>query len=148
MKQNNTLFKNPKLLALLSEYSDSHRNGTNQKIHKVAVPAIMLSLLGLIKSIPCPIDLSSVFLAFCFVYYAHFKDPWAIGASLVMILPMLLILEWMRPNLFFPSAALFGIAWAAQFYGHHVEGKKPSFFKDVSFLLIGPLWVAQKFLRK
>ncbi|MBL4610537.1 MAG: DUF962 domain-containing protein, partial [Pseudomonas sp.] len=27
------------------------------------------------------------------------------------------------------------------FIGHHVEGKKPSFFKDLQFLLIGPIWL-------
>jgi uncharacterized membrane protein YGL010W len=31
-----------------------------------------------------------------------------------------------------------------QFYGHRVEGKKPSFLKDLQFLLIGPAWVIKK----
>ena len=33
------------------------------------------------------------------------------------------------------------IAWIGQFVGHAVEGKRPSFFKDLQFLLIGPLWL-------
>ena len=28
-----------------------------------------------------------------------------------------------------------------QFIGHRIEGKKPSFFQDLSFLLIGPAWL-------
>jgi uncharacterized membrane protein YGL010W len=36
---------------------------------------------------------------------------------------------------------LFVVAWIGQFIGHAIEGKRPSFFKDVQFLLIGPLWL-------
>ncbi len=42
------------------------------------------------------------------------------------------------------SLAIFVIAWIGQFYGHKVEGKKPSFLKDLQFLLIGPAWVFEK----
>jgi len=43
--------------------------------------------------------------------------------------------------LWFISLVIFFVAWGGQFYGHKVEGKKPSFFKDVQFLLIGPAWL-------
>ena len=36
---------------------------------------------------------------------------------------------------------VFVLAWIGQFVGHRVEGAKPSFFKDLQFLLIGPLWL-------
>ena len=36
----------------------------------------------------------------------------------------------------------------AQFIGHKIEGKKPSFFTDVVYLLIGPIWVLAKFYRR
>lgn len=39
------------------------------------------------------------------------------------------------------SVIVFVIAWIGQFVGHQIEGKKPSFFKDLQFLLIGPLWL-------
>jgi len=39
------------------------------------------------------------------------------------------------------SIAIFVVAWIGQFYGHKVEGKKPSFLKDIQFLLIGPAWL-------
>ena len=44
-------------------------------------------------------------------------------------------------HVFIPSVAIFILAWIGQFIGHHLEGKKPSFFKDVQFLLIGPIWL-------
>jgi uncharacterized membrane protein YGL010W len=51
-------------------------------------------------------------------------------------------------NLLYASLIIFIIAWIGQFYGHHIEGKKPSFAKDLQFLLIGPLWVIQKLISK
>jgi uncharacterized membrane protein YGL010W len=36
---------------------------------------------------------------------------------------------------------IFVLAWLGQFYGHKIEGKKPSFLKDVQFLMIGPIWL-------
>jgi len=43
---------------------------------------------------------------------------------------------------------IFVLAWIGQFIGHKVEGKKPSFLKDVVFLLIGPAWLLSKVYRK
>ncbi|GAL26575.1 putative PRS2 protein [Vibrio variabilis] len=39
------------------------------------------------------------------------------------------------------SIGLFVVLWIMQFVGHKIEGKKPSFFDDIQFLLIGPIWV-------
>ena len=47
----------------------------------------------------------------------------------------------MPVSVLFMSVAVFVIAWILQFIGHKIEGKKPSFFKDVQFLLIGPAWI-------
>jgi uncharacterized membrane protein YGL010W len=46
------------------------------------------------------------------------------------------------------SFAVFVLAWIGQFIGHHIEGKKPSFFDDLRFLLIGPLFVLSFFYRR
>ena len=57
-----------------------------------------------------------------------------------------------KVDVFFTSSiiyiSLFVLAWIGQFYGHKVEGKKPSFFKDLQFLLIGPLWCMDAYLGK
>jgi len=39
---------------------------------------------------------------------------------------------------------IFVVAWIGQFYGHKIEGKKPSFLKDLQYLMIGPAWVIHK----
>jgi uncharacterized membrane protein YGL010W len=37
--------------------------------------------------------------------------------------------------------AIFVLAWIGPFIGHAIEGKRPSFFKDLQFLMIGPMWL-------
>jgi uncharacterized membrane protein YGL010W len=46
------------------------------------------------------------------------------------------------------AAVLWIAAWVLQFYGHQVEGAKPSFIEDLVFLLIGPLFVMDKVYRR
>ena len=44
--------------------------------------------------------------------------------------------------------AIFVGAWVLQFIGHKLEGKKPSFFEDVQYLWVGPLFVLRPLLQK
>jgi uncharacterized membrane protein YGL010W len=46
------------------------------------------------------------------------------------------------------AAGVFVAAWIAQFVGHHIEGKRPSFFTDLAYLLIGPAWIVAKVMRR
>jgi uncharacterized membrane protein YGL010W len=69
---------------------------------------------------------------------------------IVLILLSIIGNYWLSSfgNLAIISFAIFVVAWIGQFYGHKVEGMKPSFIKDLQFLLIGPLWVIEKIVRK
>jgi len=69
---------------------------------------------------------------------------------LFVILLCIVLNFWLSnvTNLLYASLSIFIIAWIGQFYGHKVEGAKPSFLKDLQFLLIGPLWVIQKIGKK
>jgi uncharacterized membrane protein YGL010W len=49
--------------------------------------------------------------------------------------------------LLFLAIGVFVVAWIAQFVGHKIEGRKPSFLTDLTYLLIGPAWVLAKGLR-
>ncbi|MED7787898.1 Mpo1-like protein [Francisella sp. 19X1-34] len=125
----------------LYEYSLSHKNVINQKIHTICVPAITFSIIGILYSISFWLALILIILALCFYFSLSFKYAWImLVASLIMLGVAIFI-----PNILLISIFIFIIGWALQFYGHHLEGKKPSFLKDVQFLLIGPLWVIQKF---
>ena len=144
------------------EYAISHQNKTNQSIHYICVPAIYFSIIGMLMSIPNNLIINTININ------NPFLENWAAPVVLLLLLFYLklsfstfvrmmtfsivcLIGNYFLSNiapLFYTSLAIFIIAWIGQFYGHKLEGKKPSFFKDLQFLLIGPAWVFEKLLRK
>lgn len=144
-----------KIDRLLSEYGESHQNQTNKAIHWICVPLIFFSIVGLIWSIPKGplnyifpgydfINWATVSLVLVLFYYLSLSVQLFVGMTLVAAL-----MAWAAwfldqaslPPLWLISVAIFFLAWVGQFYGHKIEGKKPSFFKDVQFLLIGPAWL-------
>ncbi|HEY0587678.1 MAG TPA: Mpo1-like protein [Pseudoduganella sp.] len=127
------------IVTLLLKYSESHLNPTNEAIHCVCVPLIVFSLLGLIWSIH-PL-LAVALAAAAMIYYFKLSRNFALG-MLVMAGFMLAVLSALPPASVLPlSIVIFVLAWIGQFIGHKIEGKKPSFFDDLRFLLIGPLFV-------
>ncbi len=141
------------------EYAVSHQNTTNQKIHFICVPILFFNVTGLLMSIP------TKFLEKTLELFNPFIENWAtIILGAVLLLFYLRLGVWFfiemflfstisiignyfvgqQINLLSFSSIIFILAWGGQFYGHKVEGKKPSFFKDLQFLLIDPLWVLQK----
>jgi uncharacterized membrane protein YGL010W len=124
---------------LLNKYAESHQNPVNEWIHFVCVPAIMWTVLGLIWAVHPLLSLISALLALG--YYLYLSISFAVGMGM-MAAVMLGILYVLPPAVVLPSAVgVFVIAWIFQFIGHKIEGKKPSFFDDLRFLLIGPLFV-------
>ena len=144
------------------EYAVSHQNSTNQTIHYICVPLIFFSVIGLLMSIP------TTFLENTFGLNNPLIENWAAVVGVLisffylrlgfwyfaeMLLVILLCIVgnfWLgnNVNLFYASIIIFVLAWIGQFYGHKIEGAKPSFLKDLQFLLIGPLWVIQKLSKK
>jgi uncharacterized membrane protein YGL010W len=125
--------------ALLAQYSESHRNPTNELIHIVCVPVIVFSLLGILWAIHPLVALAAS--AWALWYYFKLSRAFAFG-MLAMTVVMLALLAMMPRLTVLPlSLALFVVAWIGQFIGHKIEGKKPSFLDDLRFLLIGPLFV-------
>jgi uncharacterized membrane protein YGL010W len=124
---------------LLEQYSESHRHPTNELIHFVCVPVIVFTLLGILWSIHPVLALAACVAAL--LYYFRLSHPFAFG-MLLMSAVMLAVLALMPPMTVLPlSIAIFVVAWIGQFIGHKIEGRKPSFFDDLRFLLIGPLFV-------
>ena len=85
------------------------------------------------------------------VYYMALSLRLGLGLLLVNAL-LLAITAWIDAAVSVPLAwlalAVFVAAWIGQFIGHRIEGKKPSFFKDIQFLLIGPAWLMADFYRR
>jgi uncharacterized membrane protein YGL010W len=149
--------------ALLLEYGESHQNETNKAIHWICVPLIFLSVVGLIASIPSGFvqsilgegnpyaNWATVLLVLVIVYYASLSIWLTVGMaffSLVCLMITNMIVRIDVAPLWMVSVVIFVVAWVGQFYGHKVEGKKPSFLKDVQFLLIGPAWLMHFVYRK
>ena len=150
-----------KIDQLFTEYGESHQNQTNKLIHWICVPFIFWSILGFISLIPTPhfcfqyfgcISIASL-IAITLVTVFYFSLSWRIG--LIMIFVMLLMEQLVYfINIEFAQKSwmlflvIFILSWIGQFYGHKIEGKKPSFLKDLQFLLIGPIWLLHFILKK
>ena len=128
----------------LDEYSESHQNTTNKSIHWVCVPAILFALIGILAHFSAL--LTALLVVLSLVFYARLDLVLAVAMSVLVLMMAWLI--WILPVGVGFYIGLFIVAWIGQFYGHKVEGKKPSFFKDLQFLLIGPLWCMDAYLGK
>jgi uncharacterized membrane protein YGL010W len=144
----------------LNDYGDSHRNPANKLLHWVCVPVIVWCVIGLLWLLPFPnvvratlpaANWGSIAVIAALVYYSMLSVRLALGA-----LPLLLAFLWSIDRfersallpLWSVCAGLFVLAWIGQFVGHAIEGKRPSFFKDMQFLMIGPLWLLADAYRK
>jgi uncharacterized membrane protein YGL010W len=143
----------------LSAYGESHQNHANKTLHWICVPIIVVSLIGMLWSLPVPqallqvsplLNWGTVVLLAGVVYYLSMS--WSLGVGMMLFVAAvtlsILWLEQLPWPLWIVCAVLFVVAWIGQFIGHHYEGKRPSFFKDVQFLMIGPLWLLSFIYRK
>ena len=128
----------------LAAYAESHQNPQNKMIHNIAVPVIFFCVVALLWKISfflfVPIAIGAIVFYYTMGRKVAIAGASAIGAA--WLLQMILGFG------FFTLLILFALAWAGQFYGHKLEGAKPSFFDDLKFLLVGPLWVAKPLLDK
>ena len=141
------------LQQLLDEYGASHRNPVNKTLHWICVPVIVWTVIALLWSLPFPARLQSdtiplnwalVVVVLAQVYYSRLSSSLGLGVLLfnVFLLWLTSIVDATAPiPLWQIALALFVLAWIGQFIGHVHEGKRPSFFKDLQFLLIGPAWL-------
>lgn len=152
--------------AYFDKYAESHRHPTNKLIHWICVPLIMFSILGLVWALPFPhfgflgkmngyINWATFLILFSMLYYLRLS----VALATVMLLVIfafaagIVSLEKLHDHqgwlpMWQVCAILFVLAWAGQFIGHRIEGKKPSFFDDLRFLLIGPIWLIHFLLQK
>ncbi len=135
--------------SLINEYGESHQNKTNILIHGIAVPSIYFVTFALVWSVPFPQLIESVHITWAHIaavpvlfYYFKLSNPIGVAMSLLTVLVFIgiSILVSLNISVWKFSLVLFIIMWIFQFVGHHIEGKKPSFLKDIQFLLVGPAW--------
>ncbi len=135
----------------MTEYHKSHVNRTNQLIHYVCVPLIFWSISALLWVIKLPVVLNMATVAMTLLMLYYLIKSFKVFATMLIFTAACLGLNYWLESLSLPllwiAVAVFVLAWIGQFIGHHIEGKKPSFFKDLQFLLIGPAWVVFKFFK-
>lgn len=149
-----------KIDLLLAEYGESHRNTINKLIHWICVPLIFWTILGFISLIPsksicfiyigCISYVSIIIMALITLYYIRLS--FLVGLLMIFIMTLMesfaygINTRFDQPWIIY--LLIFVVTWILQFIGHKVEGKKPSFLKDLQFLLIGPIWLLSFILKK
>ena len=142
----------------LNEYGESHKNETNKLIHWICVPVIFFSILGMLYAVKLPfylgdyqLNVGLIISVVALLYYFSLSSSLSVGMFLYLLVCMLLanLIEssGIMPLWLF-SIIIFVLAWVGQFYGHKIEGKKPSFLKDLQFLMIGPAWLMSFIYKK
>ena len=142
----------------LGNYSEDHRHPTNRLIHWVCVPLIVWTVVALLWVIPVPPSAgkpglwAGAALVFASMYYVKLSLKLAI--ALVLFFAVLFVITHMlygalgATGLLWTAVGVFVLSWVAQFVGHQIEGKRPSFLTDLTYLLIGPMWLMSKIFRR
>ena len=133
------------LTRLLESYEKNHQNPINEAIHIIAIPLIMFSILGMTAAFD--IFLEYMLVGIVIFYYLKLSKIAAL-LMLVWLLIYLGLVVLLKPYIIEISILLFAFGWILQFLGHFIEGKRPSFFEDLRYFLIGPLFVVQKVISK
>lgn len=146
-----------KIDSLLWEYGESHQTRFNKIIHYFCVPAIFFSIIGLLAAIPTGgilkdtvsielspyLHLGTLVILLGLIYYLRLSLLLFMGMlvfSVLVLFGVNAIATLDFAPLWAIMLAIFVVAWIVQFIGHNHEGKKPSFLKDIQFLMIGPAW--------
>jgi len=133
------------LTRLLESYEKNHQNPINEAIHIIAIPLIMFSILGMTAAFD--IFLEYILVGIVIFYYLKLSKIAAV-LMFVWLLIYLGLVALLKPYIIEISILLFAFGWILQFLGHFIEGKRPSFFEDLRYFLIGPLFVVQKVISK
>ena len=131
----------------LDEYNASHQKPRNNRIHYWCLPVIALCTVALLWLVPIPYtnaNLGQLLLILAMAFYGYLSTRLALA-----MLPMVVLLAagimfyqaTISLPLWIPASIAWVVAWIFKFIGHKEEAQKPSFFTDILFLLIGPLWI-------
>lgn len=135
--------------ALFADYASYHQTPGNKAFHRLGIPLIMLSLIGMLTQVKLGLlggisfDAAMILIAASSAYYFVIECRLAIAMIAVSIL--FYFIGAAIP--FWINVALFVLGWIFQFIGHKVyEHKNPAFFRNFVHLLVGPLWILNDFV--
>lgn len=141
-----------------ASYSGDHQHPLNQALHVVCVPAIVWSIVALLWCMPTPGTWfrqgiwAALAMFAAWMFYHRASRPLGYG-MLAMFVLMASLTRWLfdtlgMSNLMNLAIGVFIVSWIGQFVGHALEGRRPSFLNDLTYLLIGPAWVVAKLYRR
>lgn len=130
--------------ALFADYASYHQTKGNKVFHRLGIPMIMLSLIGMLTQVKLfnagtiQLDAAMVLIALSSAYY--FVIEWRLGIAMIAVS---IVFYFVGAALgLWINLTLFILGWIFQFIGHKVyEHKNPAFFRNFVHLLIGPLWI-------
>lgn len=134
---------------LFADYASYHQTAGNKLFHRLGIPLIMLSLIGMLTQVTLfdagtvRYDAAMLLIALSSAYY--FVVEWRLGIAMIAVS---IVMYFVGAAIqFWLNVALFILGWIFQFIGHKVyEHKNPAFFRNFVHLLIGPLWILNDIL--
>lgn len=130
--------------ALFADYASYHQTAGNKAFHRLGIPLIMLTLIGMLTRVPLfeaggvRVDAAMLLIALSTIFYMTVEWRLAI-AMLAVSIAMYFLGAWLP---MWANVALQIAGWIFQFIGHSVyEKRQPAFFRNLVHLMVGPLWI-------
>jgi uncharacterized membrane protein YGL010W len=130
--------------ALFADYASYHRTAGNKLFHRLGIPLIMLTLIGMLTTVTLGdvatirLDAAMLLIAIAGAYY--FVLEWRLAVAMIVVSIVFYFIGALVPLEI--NAAGFVLGWIFQFIGHKVyEHRNPAFFRNFVHLLVGPLWI-------
>ncbi len=139
----------------LESYRLSHRHPVNYRIHFIGIPIIYFSLLACLSGIPSLslhkllsssysgyAHFGTLLVPFLLLFYLRLSVAIMLGMTFFSLICLIVInlLEKAGISAWILGIPGFVIGWVSLFFGHYLEGNRPSFLKDLKNLLIAPAW--------
>jgi uncharacterized membrane protein YGL010W len=129
---------------LFADYASYHRTAGNKMFHRLGIPSIMLTAIGMLTRVGLYqgngvyVDAAMVLIALATLYYMAVE--WRLAIAMLAVSVGMYFLGRAMPM--WLNVTLFVLGWIFQFVGHSVyEKKNPAFYRNLLHLLIGPLWI-------
>lgn len=129
---------------LFADYASYHRTSGNKVFHRLGIPMIMLTLIGMLVRVPLfevdgmRIDAAMLLIAATTIYYLIIE--WRLALAMLAVSIGFYFVGAIMPM--WLNVALFILGWIFQFIGHSVyEKRQPAFTRNFVHLLVGPLWI-------
>ena len=125
---------------LFADYAAYHRTPGNKLFHRLGIPMIMLTLLGMLARVQIWEQLTAGIVLIVIASVIYLMLDWRLGILMIVISALMYVAGAAIPMTI--NVALFVLGWIFQFIGHTVyEHKQPAFLKNAMHLLIGPMWI-------